>query len=97
MSNGYDGSMMNGLQTLENWRDYFDNPQGGLLGLFNAIQVSYSSPDIPCEVPALTDKKNIGTIVALPFAPICNDRLGRRWTLFIGSLGKSLFLYTSCP
>jgi hypothetical protein len=40
MSNGYDGSMMNGLQTLENWRDYFDNPQGGLLGLFNAIQVS---------------------------------------------------------
>lgn len=40
MSNGYDGSMMNGLQTLENWREYFDNPEGGLLGLFNAIQVS---------------------------------------------------------
>lgn len=40
MSNGYDGSMMNGLQTLENWRDYFDNPTGGTLGLFNAIQVT---------------------------------------------------------
>ena len=40
MSNGYDGSMMNGLQTLENWREYFDNPTGGTLGLFNAIQVS---------------------------------------------------------
>jgi hypothetical protein len=40
MSNGYDGSMMNGLQTLENWKNYFNNPTGGTLGLFNAIQVS---------------------------------------------------------
>jgi hypothetical protein len=32
--------MMNGLQTLDNWRDYFNNPTGGTLGLFNAIQVS---------------------------------------------------------
>jgi MFS family permease len=70
MSNGYDGSMMNGLQTLENWREYFDNPTGGTLGLFNAIQ-------------------NIGTVVALPIAPYLNDKLGRRWTLFIGSAGKS--------
>lgn len=28
--------MMNGLQTLSYWRDYFDNPQGSTLGLFNA-------------------------------------------------------------
>jgi hypothetical protein len=41
MSNGYDGSMMNGLQTLENWREFFNNPTGGTLGLFNAIQVSF--------------------------------------------------------
>lgn len=40
MSNGYDGSMMNGLQTLDQWRNYFGNPQGSTLGLFNAIQVS---------------------------------------------------------
>ncbi|ORX38020.1 general substrate transporter [Kockovaella imperatae] len=38
MTNGYDGSMMNGLQSLPYWEDYFHNPQGGLLGLFNAIQ-----------------------------------------------------------
>ena len=43
MSNGYDGSMMNGLQTLENWREFFNNPTGGTLGLFNAIQVSFMS------------------------------------------------------
>lgn len=35
-ANGFDGSMMNGLQTLSYWRDYFDNPTGSLLGLFNA-------------------------------------------------------------
>jgi hypothetical protein len=38
--NGYDGSMMNGLQSLDQWEDYFNHPTGGTLGLFNAIQVS---------------------------------------------------------
>jgi hypothetical protein len=39
-TNGFDGSMMNGLQSLTQWKDYFNNPTGGKLGLFNAIQVS---------------------------------------------------------
>ncbi|EEU42511.1 uncharacterized protein NECHADRAFT_40128 [Fusarium vanettenii 77-13-4] len=34
---GYDGSMMNGLQTLPQWRQYFDNPEGALLGLMNSV------------------------------------------------------------
>ncbi|KAJ7635148.1 hexose transporter [Roridomyces roridus] len=37
-TNGYDGSMMNGLQSLTLWEDYFGHPHGGRLGLFNAIQ-----------------------------------------------------------
>ncbi|KAJ8518835.1 hypothetical protein ONZ45_g4155 [Pleurotus djamor] len=37
-TNGYDGSMMNGLQSLPQWRDYFNNPGGSMLGLLNAIQ-----------------------------------------------------------
>ncbi|KAF8902994.1 hexose transporter [Mucidula mucida] len=37
-TNGYDGSMMNGLQSVTQWSDYFDNPSGGKLGLLNAIQ-----------------------------------------------------------
>jgi sugar porter (SP) family MFS transporter len=37
-TNGYDGSMMNGLQSLPTWINYFHNPQGGTLGLLNAIQ-----------------------------------------------------------
>jgi sugar porter (SP) family MFS transporter len=37
-TNGYDGSMMNGLQTLTQWKSAFNNPTGGKLGLLNAIQ-----------------------------------------------------------
>jgi len=37
-TNGYDGSMMNGLQSVTQWETYFDNPTKGKLGLLNAIQ-----------------------------------------------------------
>ncbi|KAK0441522.1 hexose transporter [Desarmillaria tabescens] len=37
-TNGYDGSMMNGLQSLTQWSEYFHKPTGGRLGLLNAIQ-----------------------------------------------------------
>jgi sugar porter (SP) family MFS transporter len=37
-TNGYDGSMMNGLQSLTQWSGYFGNPHGSKLGLLNAIQ-----------------------------------------------------------
>jgi len=40
-TNGYDGSMMNGLQSLTQWTDYFNNPSGGRLGLLNAIQACF--------------------------------------------------------
>ncbi|KDQ20220.1 hypothetical protein BOTBODRAFT_27639 [Botryobasidium botryosum FD-172 SS1] len=36
--NGFDGSMMNGLQSVEQWQEFFGHPSGGTLGLFNAIQ-----------------------------------------------------------
>ncbi|KAM5354473.1 hypothetical protein ACJ41O_001120 [Fusarium nematophilum] len=32
---GFDGSMMNGLQAVEKWREYFGEPKGATLGLFN--------------------------------------------------------------
>ncbi|ORY28816.1 hexose transporter [Naematelia encephala] len=38
MNNGYDGSMMNGLQSLDTWKDFFNHPHGSVLGVFNAIQ-----------------------------------------------------------
>lgn len=36
--NGYDGSLLNGLQTMDQWQEYFGNPSGARLGLFTAIQ-----------------------------------------------------------
>ncbi|KAG9255845.1 general substrate transporter [Emericellopsis atlantica] len=35
---GYDGSLMNGLQSLHQWRSYFGHPLGSRLGLINAAQ-----------------------------------------------------------
>ncbi|KAM0696922.1 hypothetical protein Q7P36_002993 [Cladosporium allicinum] len=35
---GYDGSLMNGLQSLPQWQSYFGHPTGSLLGLVNAAQ-----------------------------------------------------------
>ncbi|KAJ1331980.1 hexose transporter-like protein [Microdochium nivale] len=35
-ANGFDGSMMNGLQSLSYWQEFFNYPKGAILGLFNA-------------------------------------------------------------
>ncbi|OJJ45208.1 hypothetical protein ASPZODRAFT_69905 [Penicilliopsis zonata CBS 506.65] len=35
--NGYDGSLLNGLQTMDAWENYFGNPDGSRIGLFTAI------------------------------------------------------------
>lgn len=32
-ANGYDGSMMNGLQSLDEWKDYFNQPSPSTLAL----------------------------------------------------------------
>lgn len=45
---GFDGSMMNGLQSVENWRDYFGEPKGATLGLFNAAYPIGGLCAIPC-------------------------------------------------
>ncbi|PLB44510.1 general substrate transporter [Aspergillus steynii IBT 23096] len=35
---GYDGSLMNGLQSISQWQNYFGNPTGSTLGVVNAAQ-----------------------------------------------------------
>ncbi|TRX91859.1 hypothetical protein FHL15_007178 [Xylaria flabelliformis] len=52
---GYDGSLMNGLQSLEQWQTYFGNPRGATLGLVNAAQSIGSVLALPF-VGVLTDK-----------------------------------------
>ncbi|TRM63692.1 general substrate transporter [Schizophyllum amplum] len=37
-TNGYDGSVMNAFQSVDQWKEYFGHPEGSRLGLLNAIQ-----------------------------------------------------------
>jgi MFS family permease len=65
--NGFDSSLLNGLQILPDWLAYFNHPEGAVLGVLGAAQ-------------------NIGALVAIPLAPFATDGLGRRMTIFAGSL-----------
>ncbi|KAJ2902731.1 hypothetical protein MKZ38_000157 [Zalerion maritima] len=70
---GYDGSMMNGLQTLPQWRDHFGNPRGALLGLMNSVYplgkvvalffVSYICDRFGRKLPLL-----VGLVACISFA-----------------------------
>ncbi|KAL4904289.1 hypothetical protein BDW74DRAFT_154574 [Aspergillus multicolor] len=52
---GYDGSLMNGLQSITEWKTYFDNPTGSILGVVNAAQSIGSVISLPV-VGILSDK-----------------------------------------
>ncbi|KOS18842.1 Lactose permease [Escovopsis weberi] len=52
---GYDGSLMNGLQSLKQWKDYFGNPAGAKLGVVNAAQSIGSVLSLPF-VGGLSDR-----------------------------------------
>ncbi|KAJ3887656.1 general substrate transporter [Lentinula edodes] len=73
-TNGYDGSMMNSLQSLPQWKDYFNHPSPSQLGLLNAIQA--------CRTWTFF---NIGSLAAYPFAPYLSDGIGRRRTVIFGA------------
>ncbi|KAJ3916500.1 hexose transporter [Lentinula edodes] len=73
-TNGYDGSMMNSLQSLPQWKDYFNHPSPSQLGLLNAIQA--------CRTLTFF---NIGSLAAYPFAPYLSDGIGRRRTVIFGA------------
>lgn len=42
-SSGYDGSIVNSLQSMYQWEDYFGAPEGSALGVFNAVPVRSQS------------------------------------------------------
>ena len=46
-TNGYDGSIVNALQSMDTWQEYFNYPKGSLLGIFAAIMSVGSITAIP--------------------------------------------------
>ncbi|KAI5782172.1 hexose transporter [Pyronema domesticum] len=66
-TSGFDSSMMNGIQTITFWEEYFDNPKEARLGILSA---SYS----------------LGSICALPLVPWVNEKYGRKFAIYLGSV-----------
>ncbi|RSL53509.1 hypothetical protein CEP54_010357 [Fusarium duplospermum] len=101
---GYDGSMMNGLQTLPQWRGFFNNPPAPLLGAINAV---YPVCKILGLVPAtwISDKWGrkvpiyLG-LVALVFGPAI-QAASMNLPMFIVSRGligfATVFPQVACP
>ncbi|KAH7014227.1 general substrate transporter [Microdochium trichocladiopsis] len=70
VANGFDGSMMNGLQSLPLWQDYFDHPVGVRLSLFGSAMTLgglLALPVIPWCCDHLGRKKTviIGSFIIL--------------------------------
>ncbi|KAJ8081528.1 hypothetical protein PM082_007373 [Marasmius tenuissimus] len=69
-TNGYDGSMMNGLQSLDQWQDDFNRPSDSMLGLLNAIQNIGSLAAYPFA-PYVTDGVGRRMAIFLGAALMC--------------------------
>jgi MFS family permease len=93
-TNGYDGSMMNGLQALTNWKNKV-RLASDVLYQPRSDQPSCSPQ--PSSPPQFNDPsggtkgllnavQNIGAIAGLPLAPYVTDGLGRRAGILIGSI-----------
>lgn len=54
-TNGFDGSMVNGLQSLDHWETEFNHPSGSKLGLLGASQNVGALVSLPAA-PFLTDR-----------------------------------------
>lgn len=97
-TNGYDGSMMNALESEKQWNNFFGKPEGSKLGLFNAIQACLFVPSYTCfpslpgtpfhgfkETLTALFPQNIGSLAGYPFAPYLADGVGRRGGVFVGA------------
>lgn len=88
--NGFDSSLVNGLQILPAWQNYFDHPKSKILGLISAAQVIGSIVALPLT-PLISDHFGrrptlfVGSILMLAGAILqsCSNSIG----MFIGSRG----------
>ncbi|KAI0139968.1 hexose transporter protein [Hypoxylon sp. NC0597] len=67
---GYDGSMMNALQTSQEWQDFFNHPRGSLLAFYN----------LSFAIGALV------AVFPFPWGAYFADHIGRRWGIVCGNI-----------
>lgn len=77
---------MNSLQSMTQWQTFFNKPQGGTLGLLNAIQVCVNILFHILRPCIYIISKNIGSLAGYPFAPYLSDGIGRRPSIWIGAV-----------
>jgi len=86
-TNGFDGSMMNGLQAVDNWKNYF-NPSPAQKGLLNAIMSVGSICAIPIS-PWLADwrGRRVAIIIGLciMFVGVALQTASQNLQMFTGS------------
>ncbi|KAJ5684913.1 hypothetical protein N7536_007532 [Penicillium majusculum] len=85
-ANGFDNSMMNGLQALSYWQGYFNHPKGPTLGLFNCV-MSVGALAGLVILPYMLDR--LGRRICLAFGS-CFMLLGV--ALQSGSINFSMFI-----
>ncbi|KAF9002557.1 general substrate transporter [Cyathus striatus] len=87
-TSGYDGSMMNGLQSLSQWQAAFNHPNGGSLGLLGSIQNIGSVcalPFAPYMADELGRRANIIWGAALMIAGTVIQTASQNVHMFIGA------------
>ncbi|CAJ2502915.1 Uu.00g103090.m01.CDS01 [Anthostomella pinea] len=67
MTSGFDSQIINAVQLVPAWTNYFGHPTGGYKGI-------------------LASALPLGACIGLPFIPLINDNLGRRWCVMVGSV-----------
>ncbi|EHL01749.1 putative Lactose permease [Glarea lozoyensis 74030] len=87
-TNGYDGSMMNGLQALDEWKASFNNPNAATRGLLNAIMSVGSIVALPIT-PYIADifGRRIGVITGcvIMIVGVVLQSIGINIEMFIAS------------
>lgn len=84
MTSGFDSSMMNGLQNVENWdRCKLVYAKGLDISMLN-VDAVFGYPR-GSKLGILGAIYSLGAIVVLPFVPWVNDKFGRRWCILVGS------------
>ncbi|OOQ82960.1 hexose transporter protein [Penicillium brasilianum] len=85
-TNGYDGSLMNGLEAMDSWNESYNHPTGGTLGLLAAAMSIGSMLSIPV-VPYIADilGRRAGVVVGcvIMLFGVAMVSIGYRIALFV--------------
>ncbi|KAH8589562.1 putative MFS sugar transporter [Bisporella sp. PMI_857] len=86
MTTGFDGQIVNTAQIVPAWQKFFGSPTGKIIAGVPQYAVE---PNLKGFLGA---SYNLGSILALPFVPLINDRFGRRWSIMVGSLITAMYI-----